>query len=409
MRRRLLFLSHCLPWPPDKGERIRAWHVLNHLSRDYDIHLGCVVPDKAALAHVPRLRELCAEVAAFPINRRLHMLRALVSARPGRPLMPDFYFSPALKAWVDRALAGHHFDTLYIYTVAMAPHVTHRAPPPTVLDAVDIDSEKWAEYAAKSRFPMRAVWAREARNLLAYEREAASCSAQTLFVSQAEASRFLALAPELAGRVDYVENGVDLDRFSPALPFVSPFTHGGPNLVFTGHMDYWPNQDAAAWFAHEVLPLVRRSAPDASFCIVGANPSPAVLRLAHLPGVVVTGRVDDTRPYIAHAEICVCPLRMARGIQNKLLEAASMGRPVVASPAAFQGIRAAPGRDMVVAETATAFAAACLDVMAGVYPGLGGAARTAMEASYGWDATLARLDDIIEVADRRRPPANADQ
>jgi sugar transferase (PEP-CTERM/EpsH1 system associated) len=407
--RRLLFLSHCLPWPPDKGERIRAWHILHHLARDFDVYLACLVPEKAALAHVPRLRDMCAEVAAFPIDRRAQKLRALMRARPGRPLMPDFYFSPALKTWVDRALARHRFDTLYIYTVAMAPYVAPGAGPRPILDAVDIDSEKWAAYTAKSPFPMRAVWAREARTLLAYERQAAARSAQTLFVSQAEAARFLALAPELAGRVDYVENGVDLDRFSPALTFASPFGESGPCLVFTGHMDYRPNEDAVAWFAHDVLPLVRHAVPQAAFWIVGANPGPAVRRLVHLPGVVVTGRVDDTRPYLAHAAACVCPLRMARGIQNKVLEAAAMGRPVIVSPAAFQGVSALPGRDLLVAETAADFAAACRDVLAGKYQGLGDAARAAMIATYAWDATLLRLDRIMQAADGAGPPAGADQ
>ncbi len=409
MRRRLMFLSHCLPWPPDKGEKIRAWHVLVHLARDFDVYLGCVTGEAYDEAHIAKLGAVCAEVGVFPIDRRVQKFRALARAWPGRPLMPDFYYSPALQAWVDRVLAGSGVDGVYIYTVAMAPYVASRNSPMRILDAVDIDSEKWAEYALTSRFPMRAVWAREARNLLAYERAAAHACARTLFVSAAEAARFVALAPESAGMVDYVENGVDMNRFSPALSFDSPYGDARPVFVFTGHMDYWPNEDAVTWFASAVMPAVRLAVIDACFWIVGANPNAAVRSLAGLPGVVVTGRVADTRPYLAHAAAVVCPLRIARGIQNKLLEGMAMGRPVIASSAAFHGVRAVAGRDLLVAESAAGFVAACISVMGGARVPMGAAARAAMEAGYAWKTTLARLDPAMtELGGAYRPP-KADQ
>lgn len=395
MPRRLLFLAHRPPWPPDKGEKIRGWNVLRHLAQRFEVHLGCL--DEAPGPPPPELAALCADIGIFGMTRRAQLLRAALRARPGRPLMPDFYHHPGLARWTRDTLAAHRFDVAYIFSVAMAPYLLPRgaAPGPRLLlDAMDIDSEKWAQYAHTTRFPMRSVWAREGRTLLAYERRAAAQADATFFVSDPEAARFLELAPDLAGRVTAIENGVDLDRFRPGLGLPDPMGPG-THFVFTGHMDYWPNADAAIWFATDILPRLRARRPDAQFWAVGANPSPAVQALAALPGAHVTGRVPDTRPYVEHATAAVCPLRIARGIQNKVLEAMAMGRPTVASPGAFEGVRAAAGHDLLVADTAEAFAAACAAIAAGEHPALGARARVAMERHYAWAATLARLDPFL--------------
>jgi sugar transferase (PEP-CTERM/EpsH1 system associated) len=395
--RNLLFLSHCMPWPPNKGEKIRAWNILRHLSAKFHVHVGCVVDDPAALDHVSRLRDICASVGAFPIDRRRQKYRALLHARPGKPLMPDFYFAPALQRWVDETAALVRFDAVYIYTVAMFPYVAALAGATRILDAVDIDSEKWAEYALKSRYPMRAVWAREGRTLLAYERQAAAACERTLFVSAPEAARFAALAPEVAARVAAVENGVDLERFSPERVFVSPFDDTVHNVVFTGTMDYWPNADAVIHFAQDILPALTARVPGIEFWVVGANPGPAVQVLGGLPGVHVTGRVEDVRPYVAHASAIVCPLRLARGIQNKVLEGMAMGRPVVASLPAFEGVRAQAGRDVLVAEGVQGWVDALCDVLEGRRAELGGFARAAMEHAYAWSSVLSALDRVLNL------------
>jgi sugar transferase (PEP-CTERM/EpsH1 system associated) len=395
----LIFISHRIPWPLNKGEKIRGWNLIQHMSRRYRVHLGCVVDDPADMAHVERLRGVCASVGAFPIDRRRQKLRALLHARPGRPLMPDFYYAPALQAWVDETMARVPMDVVYIYSVAMAPYARLTAAGRRILDAQDIDSEKWAEYALTAPFPMRLVWAREARTLLAYERASAASCALTFFVSEPEAARFRELAPEVAERSVAVENGVDLARFSPADTYPSPFGTSDPCMVFTGNMDYWPNADAVIWFAREIMPKLRARVPAARFWAVGANPGPDVLALAGLPGVHVTGRVEDVRPYVAHAAAIVCPLRIARGIQNKVLEGMAMGRPVIASPAAYEGVHAAAGTDLLVADGADAFVDAICAVLDGAHPGLARAARAAMERHYAWHSVLAGLD-----AHLARPP-----
>ena len=396
-KRDLLFISHCMPWPLNKGEKIRAWNIIQHLQRNFRVHLGCVVKDPADMEHVERLRSVCASVGAFAIDKRRQTVGALLRARPGRPLMPDFYFDRALQRWVDESFAKLAVDMTYIYTVAMAPYVPQPARGHYVLDAIDVDSEKWAEYAAKSRFPMRAVWAREARALLAYERRAAALCERTFFVSEPEAARFRALAPEVADRIAAIELGVDLAYFSPESAHPWPFGAPGPCLVFTGNMDYWPNADAVIWFAHEVMPLLRAQTPGLRFWIVGANPVRAVTALAAIPGVHVTGRVSDVRPYVSHAAAVVCPLRIARGVQTKVLEGLAMGKPVIASSPAFEGVRARPGIDLLVADGAVAFKAAVATVLRGERPDLSPAARQTMETNYAWPAVLARLDDYLAV------------
>ena len=394
--RDLIFIAHRIPYPPDKGEKIRALNLLKHLSGSYRIHLGCLMDQPGEAGHLPQLREWCADVAGFAINKQRQKLSSVLRARPGRPLMLDYYRHPGLHQWVRSTMARTAMDVVYVYSVAMMPYVEHVRQPGMILDAQDIDSEKWTTYAETAGFPMRHVWAREGRTLLAYERQAAMACDATLFVSPQEVARFAELAPETASRVHAVENGVDLERFSPALQFERPFNDAGPHLVFTGNMDYWPNADAVIWFANSVMPLLRAARPGLQFHVVGANPGPDVQRLTSLPGVSVTGRVPDVRPYVAHATAAVAPMRIARGIQNKVLEAMAMARPVVATPGAFEGVRATAGQDLVVAEGAAPMAAAILAVLDGAHPGIAAAGRRAVEQGYAWSATLARLDTILD-------------
>ncbi len=394
----LLFLAHRIPYPPEKGEKIRAWHMLLELARTHRIHLGCLVDDPADMAHLPVLAAQCADVLAVPVAPRLQRLRALTRVRPGRPLSLDYFDHPSLRAFVAAKRAAG-IARGFVYCSAMAPYLMEAGLMGArgmrrVLDMVDVDSAKWAAYAAGAAWPARAVWAREARTLLAFERRAAADFDRTLFVSAAERDTFAALAPESAGRLAAFDNGVDLARFAPDLDLADPYPPGAPVAVFTGSMDYRPNIAAVAWFAHSVLPLLGGRL---RFAIVGANPAPAVRLLASLPGVIVTGRVADTRPWIAHAALAVAPLHIARGIQNKVLEAMAMGRPVVATPQAFEGVEARAGRDLLVAETQPeAFAACVAAVLDGRHPGLGAAARAAVEQRYAWGATLAGLGDLLE-------------
>ncbi len=399
----MLFLSQRLPYPPTKGEKIRSWHMFQHFATRYRMRLGCLVDDPDDLQYLDVLRPLCADMAYFPIDKRRQKLKALARFRPGRPLMLDYNHHPGLAAWARNQLADGAVDVAFMFSTPMAQYVLPvvQAPgwrgrrPGLVLDMVDVDSEKWREYGQGARQPMKAVWQREARTLLAYERQATLACDLSLLVSEPECARFRSLEPAIGARLQPVENGVDLALFAPTLRFDRPYTAPGPHLALVGHMDYWPNADAAIWFARDILPLIRARHPDAVFAVVGANPGPNVLALAKLPGVLVTGKVPDVRPYVAHAAAAVVPLRIARGIQNKVLEAMALGRPVVATPQAHEGVRAVPGRDLLVADTPASLAAAAIAVLDGAHPGLGAAGRHAVETGYTWPASLARLDHLL--------------
>jgi len=400
---RLLFLAHRIPYPPDKGEKIRAWHMLEHLTRDWAVDLGCMVDDPADAQHLPVLRGCCAEVHAAPVTRNGRIARTLFGTRPGQPLSLAWFHEPGLARWVRAGLGARRYEAVLAYSSAMAAYVPPGPGGPLrILDMVDVDSEKWRAYAASESGPKRLVWAREARTLLAFERRVAAHFDRTLLVSEQEAKTFATLAPEVASRIDWMENGVDIARFDPECHGSDPFAATSPAIVFTGTMDYRPNVEAVSFFATKVMPRLASLSPAPHFHIVGANPSPAVRALAELPRVHVTGSVPDMRPYLAHAAVAVAPLRIARGIQNKVLEAMAMARPVVASPEAHEGVRAVAGRDLLVADGAEAMAAAVTQVLAGRMPGLGAAARAAVLAGHDWKATLARLDGIVEAASRSK-------
>jgi sugar transferase (PEP-CTERM/EpsH1 system associated) len=413
--RDLLFLSHRIPYPPDKGEKIRAWRMFRHLARRFRIHLGCFVDDPDDAARVAELRPLCADLACFPLDRRKQRFKALVHVRPGQPLTLGYFHDERLRHWVDATLARQPIRHIFAYSSAVAHYVMRATAPVRVLDMVDVDSTKWTSYAATAGWPARLVFAREGRTLLAFERRAVGAFTHSIFVSEAEWRHFVELAPEARACTGWVDNGVDFAHFSPDVDFADPFPAsaptGAPRLVFTGRMDYRPNIDAATWFARAVMPVLRGRIPDARFAIVGAAPTPEVARLADLPGIIVTGRVADTRPWLAHASIVVAPLQIGRGTQNKVLEGMAMARPVIATPQAFEGVQAIPERDILLASGVERTIERITDILSGRHPGLGAAARRAVEHHHDWSVTLARLDDLFPddpASDRRAATGTTD-
>jgi sugar transferase (PEP-CTERM/EpsH1 system associated) len=407
--RDLLFLAHRIPYPPSKGEKIRGWHFLRHLAGTRRVHLGCFVDDDPDWAHVPFLKELVGESCFLPLRGARALARSLPALVTGRPLTLPYYYDRRMARWI-RGLRQDRPMTVFVYSSSMAQYVATDAGSPRIIDFVDVDSQKWRDYSERRRWPMSAVYRREGRTLLAAERRIAREFDASIFVSEAEAALFRQLAPESAHRVSAVSMGVDTERFSPDADCPDPYDGAGPStLCFTGMMDYWPNVDAVTWFAHSVFPRIRRARPTARFWIVGANPSRAVQQLADEPGVVVTGRVPDTRPYLAHATAVVAPLRIARGVQNKVLEAMAMGRPVIASAQAFEGLRVEAERDLIVARSSDEFVRAVERVWDGRLVGtLGVSARHTVQTHYDWPSQLAALDAVLgplEAAADRRGPA----
>ncbi|WP_188235798.1 TIGR03087 family PEP-CTERM/XrtA system glycosyltransferase [Sphingopyxis sp. LK2115] len=394
----ILFLVHRAPWPPDRGDRIRSWHMFEALAKLAPVHVAGLA-DNADDADAARrkLAPLCKSVAIEERNvaRPIALAKAVLR---GEPVSNRLFRNAALARHVDALIGQGDVSHIVAFSGQMAQYLPTRFDGPVLMDFVDVDSAKFGTYAEQDRRqPLHWVYKREARVLGAHEAAVAARVTASLFVSEAEAALFRQRSGLGEDRVRAVENGIDTDRFDPALPF-DPVGRGeGPLAVFTGQMDYRPNIDAVRWFAADILPLIRRRHAAARFAVVGRAPTDEVRALAALPGVTVTGEVPDVRPWLAAADAVVAPLLLARGVQNKLLEAMAMARPVVASAAAAAGIDAAAGEHLLVADDAEAMAravGALFDDRA-VAAAMGRAARERMIARYGWDARMAPLGALL--------------
>ncbi len=398
----VLFLVHRIPYPPNKGDKLRSFNLLKQLSRHYRIHLGAFIDDEQDWRYVDEVRALCRGETHFArLSPRAAKLRSLPSLLSSRPLSLAYYRDRGLRRWVRRLLREQPIRRVLVFSGAMAQYVDDKnaAALRRVMDFVDVDSDKWRQYAASRAWPMNWLYRREARTLLRYERRIAATFDASVFVSAREADLFKALAPETAARVWGIRNGVDSGYFDPVLPSPAPYPLHDRPIVFTGAMDYWANVEAVTWFAKQVLPAVRAQNEEARFYIVGARPTPEVIELKRLPGVVVVGGVEDIRPYIAHAVLAVAPLRIARGVQNKVLEAMAMAKPVVATPQALDGIVCEVGREVLLAESAADFAAQVAALIErGGDPALACAARARVVADYNWESNLRRFERLLEGA-----------
>ncbi len=397
----ILFLAHRIPYPPDKGDKIRSWNILANLAKRHTVYLGCFVDDPADMVHVPFLKDLCEDVLALPLAARPAKVRSLAwGFRSGQALSLGYYWDIRMRRWVDRVIGEGAMAATYLYSSPMGQYITSRRKQMgrIVMDFVDVDSDKWRQYAESKRWPVSWVYNREQRTLLEFERKIAATVDRSLFVSNKEAELFRTLAPESAHKIGHLNNGVDFDYFSPEHGFASPFEANEKAIVFTGAMDYWANVDAVDWFARSIFPAVHTADPNARFYIVGGKPTAAVTALAQMPGVVVTGRVPDVRPYVAHASAVVCPLRIARGIQNKVLEGMAMAKPVIATPEAFEGIDATPGQDLIVTADAAAMTKTVLDSLKGaIDPEIGRRARSRVVDLYSWKNSLHSLEHDLGI------------
>ncbi|ALP54098.1 sugar transferase [Candidatus Tenderia electrophaga] len=398
MKKKLLYLVHRIPYPPNKGDKIRSFNILKCLARHYEIHLATFVDDDDDWQHRPALEAYCADVYAAPLNPAVAKLKSLPALLGSAPLSLPYYRQVGLADWVEAQRMRHEFHAVLVFSSAMAQYVMGErwSGVRRVIDFVDVDSDKWRQYAAAKSWPMNWIYRREGRTLLAYERKVAACFDNSFFVSEQEADLFKSLAPEAAPRVSFVNNGVDTDYFTPQQDYVSPYAEGEQVMVFTGAMDYWANVDAVSWFAEQVLPRVRERHARARFYIVGSRPTRQVQQLADQDGVTVTGAVKDIRPYLAHACIAVAPLRLARGVQNKVLEAMAMARPVVATPQALDGLEAQVGVEVLQADNEAAFVDTLDTLMQqDQADDLGPAARRRVIESYSWQHNLSRLETML--------------
>ena len=393
----ILFLCHRIPFPPDRGDKIRSYHILRRLAEIGPVHVGCFADDDRDLSFAPAMADMTASQCVLKRDRS-RVMAGLAGLAKRQSMLVSLFDDPRLHRWVRKTLAERPIAAVMGYSVQMA-HFVPDLPEGVrfVMDFVDFDSAKYASYGAAGGGPMGWINRREGRVLLEFERATATRADISAFVSEAEAALFRRASGLDTARVAGMDNGVALEYFDPAADFDPVLQPGGPLIVFTGQMDYRPNIEAVESFARDSLPALRVRHPEACFAIVGRNPAPQVSALSQLPGVVVTGAVPDVRGWLAAADIVVAPLRIARGIQNKVLEAMAMARPIVASPQAAEGIDAQDGEHFLIA----AYPAEEVDKICVLLADperarrLGEAARSRVEQRYRWDETLKDLPEML--------------
>jgi len=447
LRPTLLLLVHRLPYPPNKGDKIRSYHLLCYLQQRYRVFLGTFIDDSRDWQYVERVQTLCEQVHIEPLQPLRAKLGCANALLTRQPLTLAYYRHKGMQRWVSELLEEQKIERAVVFSAAMAQYLsalpTAKLPARRIIDFVDVDSDKWRQYAAQQRGPARWLYRREAALLGHYECTLAkTLFERSLFVSQAEAqlfrSRLQPLKAPLASvcsaaagchgsdsgldsgpgseqvdsyntdpyntdeysiddyNVDYYNNGVDSEYFCPDATCVRPFLRAQRIIVFSGAMDYWPNEDAVCWFVEDVLPLIVSRYPDTYFYIVGSQPSRRVQALAQHAHTSVTGRVDDMRPYLQHADLCIAPMRVARGVQNKVLEAMAMARPVVTSPAGLEGITAQVGEELLLASEPEEYLRCVTEIFSGRCDDIGVRARKRILSDYTWALNLAVFSSWLE-------------
>lgn len=397
----ILFLSHRIPFPPDRGDKIRSNNVLKALAAMAPVHVATFADDGRDFACEEELSALAA--SHILVRRAKSLQRAAVEAlAQGKPLSLTAFHDRRLQAWVEKILRRRPIDVIYVFSGQMVQYVPEDFRGRVVADLVDVDSAKFEAYAAKSRGMRSWMERRESHLLGAEEARIAGRADVTLLISQAEADMLRARLPaQLAdpSTILAMGNGIDSGLFDPAKVEPEPrMTRlDGLRIVFTGQMDYAPNVEAALRAIDRLMPAVRSACPHASFHVVGRNPVPELLARDGVNGTRVWGRVDDIRPWLAAADIALVPLEIARGVQNKVLEAMAMALPVVLTPGAATGIDALDGRDFLVAESDAALAGAIFSLAQNEARArmLGAAARDWIVKNAGWTNALARLPEFV--------------
>ena len=409
----ILYIAHRIPYPPNKGDKIRSFHQIRYLSARHRILVCALVDDPNDFRHERKLSRYCAQLHLVPVRRfwkKIFSLRGLIS---GRSMSALYFYEPALQEHVDRILEKESIDAVFCFSGTSAEYlfqsnvpgvVPGQCPeekvktdrrPRVIMDFCDVDSVKWQEYADRCNFPLSWIYRQEARLLGALERHVCASFDHLVVISESEKNILCAHNPQ-ANHAHVIPNGVDLDFFHATIRSGQP---DELTLLFTGAMDYYANVEGVLWFAGQVWPHLRNRYRNLRFIVAGRHPDARIRALADKDaGIMVTGEVEDIRIWYAKADCCVVPLRVARGVQNKLLEAMAMARPVVSTSAALRGIEARPGRDLLVADAAEDFVQAVDSVLRSpdLRQQLARSGRQAMERHYDWSANLDRLASLLE-------------
>jgi sugar transferase (PEP-CTERM/EpsH1 system associated) len=390
---KILVLTHRLPFAPNRGDRIRAFHIVKQLAARADVHVVSLVHDREEEAQADTLRRAGVAVSTALVPRARNLALAAIKLPTSTPLTHLLLDSPAMRPALDRAIDGWRPDVVLAYCSGVAP--LSLVPPlagiPFVLDMVDVDSAKWAAFADDARFPRSWLYRREARCLSAFEARAVRTAFAATVVNERERDTLLRLCPGAA--VHVAPNGVDIEALSPPQAPAAD-----DRVIFSAVFDYAPNADGAVWFAQHVWPRVRAARPSARLTLAGSSPTGAVRRLAEDASIEVTGRVEDMRPYLWRSAVAVAPIFQSRGVQNKVLEAAAAGLPSVVTRKVADGLPPQVLPACRIADTAEEVAAAVIELLSLSPDARRREASRAALSSLGWTTRLAPLMSIIEGA-----------
>ncbi len=393
----ILFLAHRVPFPPDRGDRIRAHHLLKALAKLGPVHVGCFSDGEGEQGRAA-LAAIAASHCIAPRSKPLP-LAGIEAVLAGKPVSLTAFHSQRLTKWVRETIAAQDIDAIVVFSGQMGQYIPEDFAGPVVIDLCDVDSAKFESYAAAGE----RVWlnAREARLLSREEERLGRRADATILISAAEAALYRGrLGDPACVNVQVIGNGIDAGFFDPSASAPHPeMVRGeGPHFVFTGQMDYRPNEQAALWVIEELLPLLRARLPKATFHVVGRNPTARLMAHHAAPGVRVWGEVPDVRPFLAAADAVLAPLLIARGVQNKVLEAMAMARPVVLTPEAATGIAADDGAQWLVCRADPALMAARIEFLLSdgeAAPRIGAGARRFVLGHHDWETMLAPLGLLL--------------
>ena len=387
----ILFACHRFPFPPNRGGKIRPFHMIQRLSQRHSVTVASVAHSQEELAEGSGLKQYCDTILAEVIPDSKRWMQAVATLPGNTPSSVAYFHSGTLQKRVLDACRQGHFDLAVVHCAFAAQYIEGVNGVPRVLDFGDLDSGKWLEYSAHRWFPLSLGYSIEARKLRRYETQLASQFNQVTLTTNGEKGEFQTLGVPVPTEV--IPNGVNTSYFQArqTQPLDSRV------MAFLGRMDYYPNIDGVLFFIEEIFPLVRRRIPLAQLRIIGSNPSRAIRNLAGIPGVTVTGHVPDVRTHLEDAAVGVVPLRLARGTQNKILELMAAGIPVVTTATAAKGIQAVAGRDLLVADQPAEFAQQVIEVLEQpeLRSQLAAAGARQVAAAHAWEPSMARFEEIL--------------
>lgn len=388
---KILYVCHRFPYPPKRGGKIRPFNMIKHLSARHEVTVASLVRTPEEARDGQGIAPHCAHFEMGHVSNPIQMLRMVARLPTLTPSSMGFFYSPELARHIRRLLEGERFDLIFVHCSSVAQYIEHVRDIPKILDFGDMDSQKWLEYARSKPFPLSLGYRLEGSKM---EREEKRLARRFDFCTATTRAEWQTLESYASGvPTDWFPNGVDATYFSPTDEPYDPDT-----VSFVGRMDYYPNQECMFDFCKRTLPLLKARRPTIELLIVGADPSPAVKRLGEIPGVTVTGSVPDVRPFVRRSAVMVAPLNIARGTQNKILEAMAMGVPVVTSQVAAGGVDALDREHFLMASSPEEYAQAILRMIEdrSERQRLSMAGRARMLSHHDWEKSMERLDRIID-------------